>query len=277
MTNYYQQIKKQDYKGLKTREQIDLFNKEIDAKTKMYQKQYGFEISSKKGHETWNNESDAFKHTFMQALLSVRDGGTKSSLGGYAHELTNYTKNPKDETNMDLWNNSQGREIAKDFKNYLKQSNMKIEDFSEKQVEDMLAQLVVQRMKNNQLITNPRDPRRCEEFEWLKIDHLKQKTNEKEKNLFKRIFTREDIKQFSKDDLGANLDLIMAQDREMGTPTIQQANEYVAAGNFDYVHPDDGFTDFRQVSSGGTIWVEPYNRSDGTPVHGYYRRKTTSI
>ena len=49
---------------------IKQYNNEIYAKTKKYQKIYGFEIG-KGEHDTWNNEADAFKHTFMQADLHI--------------------------------------------------------------------------------------------------------------------------------------------------------------------------------------------------------------
>lgn len=50
-----------------TREQ---FNNFISSQTKKYQKIYGFKIEPEKGiHDTHNNESDAFKHTFMQAYF----------------------------------------------------------------------------------------------------------------------------------------------------------------------------------------------------------------
>ena len=49
---------------------IKQYNNEIYAKTKKYQKIYDFEIG-KGEHDTWNNEADAFKHTFMQADLHI--------------------------------------------------------------------------------------------------------------------------------------------------------------------------------------------------------------
>ena len=64
------------------------FNAEIDAKTKQYQKIHGFEISSDPKHPTWNNEADAFKHAFMQAILAQRYTIPMSLVAGWFHEIT---------------------------------------------------------------------------------------------------------------------------------------------------------------------------------------------
>lgn len=62
------------------------YNDEIYAKTKKYQKIYGFEIGTG-SHDAWNNEADAFKHTFMQADLSLKLNVGLSKLAGDYHEL----------------------------------------------------------------------------------------------------------------------------------------------------------------------------------------------
>lgn len=55
------------------------FNDFIDRETIKYQKKYGFEIDhTAKGMGTHNNESDAFKHAFMQTWLSIYTGDWKS-------------------------------------------------------------------------------------------------------------------------------------------------------------------------------------------------------
>ena len=46
-----------------------IFNTYVLHKTREYQKKYGFEIGEGK-NGTWNNESDAFKHAYMQWLLA---------------------------------------------------------------------------------------------------------------------------------------------------------------------------------------------------------------
>ena len=89
---------------------IENYNNSIYAKTKKYQKIYGFQIGSGV-HDTWNNEADAFKHTFMQADLALKYTTGLSKLVGDYHE-NQASNNPPGEKNMDLWNNQQGRRIA---------------------------------------------------------------------------------------------------------------------------------------------------------------------
>ncbi len=61
------------------------YNNEIYAKTKKYQKIYGFEIGTG-AHDAWNNEADAFKHTFMQADLALKSIVGLSKFAGDFHE-----------------------------------------------------------------------------------------------------------------------------------------------------------------------------------------------
>lgn len=94
------------------------FKNEMFNQTIEYQKKYSFELGSRPGHETWNNEADAFKHTFMQAVGTIRYGAFLTSIGGDIHERNGdkyYSQNIQ-EKNMDLWNNHQGRLIAKEIK-----------------------------------------------------------------------------------------------------------------------------------------------------------------
>lgn len=47
------------------------YSQNLYAKTKKYQKIYGFNIGTGK-NDTWNNEADAFKHTFGSADLALK-------------------------------------------------------------------------------------------------------------------------------------------------------------------------------------------------------------
>lgn len=87
----------------------------FDATTK-YQKQYGFDIGTGT-HATWNNEADAFKHTYMQAQLALWAGKHAAKFAGDFHEWQGNKDmgQSKGEENMDKWNNAQGREIAKEI------------------------------------------------------------------------------------------------------------------------------------------------------------------
>ena len=77
---------------------IEDYNNSIYYLTKKYQKKYGFKIGTGI-HDTWNNEADAFKHTFMQADLALKYGVTLSGLAGHYHEFQ--PNNPIGEKNMD--------------------------------------------------------------------------------------------------------------------------------------------------------------------------------
>ncbi len=94
---------------------IQQFNDEMFNKTMYYQKQYGFKYNENdKNHATWNNEADAFKHTFMQAIGSLMYSTPIAAGMGRLHEIDGNirSKQPKGEENMDTWNNRVGREIA---------------------------------------------------------------------------------------------------------------------------------------------------------------------
>ncbi len=49
-----------------------LFSNRMIHDTIKYQKKYGFEIGM--NNSTWNNEADAFKHTYMQTQLALMFG-----------------------------------------------------------------------------------------------------------------------------------------------------------------------------------------------------------
>ena len=113
------------------------FGREMFNKTMKYKKKYKFKTDSKPEYATWNNEADAFKHTFMQAVLSMRYNDTVSHILGNKHEMDGRKNNqdPREE-NMDLWNNEIGRNIAKEIKNNIKG---KEHLYSKEQIEDMIA------------------------------------------------------------------------------------------------------------------------------------------
>lgn len=155
MSNFLQQYN-DAYKFYKDKEEQKEFNDEIVNKTWHYQKKFGFETSQRQGHEFWNNEADAFKHAFLSANLYFKYGNIGSKAFGIGHE--NQTpNNPQGEWNMDSWNNHQGREIASEIQKEYGDKFMKL---SQQQRDDIIADKVMQRMRNGQLITNPNDQRK---------------------------------------------------------------------------------------------------------------------
>ena len=143
------------YKFYKDTEAQKRYNDEIVNKTWYYQKKFGFKINPRQGHEFWNVEADAFKHAFIGADMYFNYSDMGSLLGGVYHE--NQTPhNPQGEWNMDSWNNNQGREVAKEIE---REYGDKFMQFSQQQRDDIIAVKIMNRMRNEDLITHPDDPR----------------------------------------------------------------------------------------------------------------------
>ena len=56
-----------------------------------------------------------------------------------------------------LWNNESGREIGRNMKNFI--MGKRKSEYPREKIEDMIADEIVKRMKNGELITNPKDNR----------------------------------------------------------------------------------------------------------------------
>lgn len=134
------------------------YGSKVFEDTVKYQKQYGFEMGTGE-HATWNNEADAFKHTYMQAQLALWGGKHISKLLGDYHEYqgNKYMGQSKGEENMDQWNNAQGREIAKEI--ICEYGIGSTIPFQGDKINNIIAEKVMQRMKAGKLITNPSDRR----------------------------------------------------------------------------------------------------------------------
>ena len=223
-------------------EQRKKINQAVLEATYKAQKRYGFKIGTGE-HATWNNEADAFKHAYMQwyladkGLLNVVKGNSFAKLLGDQHERE--TPNaPVGERNMDLWNNAIGREIYYELKNM---SSYDILDENEK--EKLVAKKIVEKMKAGEMITTPVDKRK---FENMELERLTDKD---------RVFYKDEMLQFDQKlkDLYSDSYLNQAIDNYWEIPTKNELD--------------------KQVKSGSLIYVEDYTRSDGSKVHGYYRRK----
>lgn len=152
-----------------------------------------------------------------------------------AHEFET-PNNPPQEKNMDFWNNKVGREIAQELK---KEYGSKLKNYSEKQIDDLIAAKIMQRMKEGKLITHPSDKRKYTGFA-ADIPTGK-------------IFTAEDIGQMSPREFLKNEPAINTQLKGIGVPRELEAKQ--------------------AVQSGTMIWVNAYKRGDGVEVSGYYREK----
>ena len=136
--------------------QRENFNKEVLDVTYKAQQKYGFEIGTGK-HSTWNNEADAFKHVYMQWYLAHYYGEKVAKFLGDMHE--NETPNaPQGERNMDLWNNSVGREIARKMKPFFYYTKKNKEE-----INDIISRIIYKKMRRGELITTPNDKRKFNE------------------------------------------------------------------------------------------------------------------
>lgn len=273
------------------------FNEEMVRKTWEYQKKFGFETSPRQGHEFWNNEADAFKHAFGSADMALDMGQLGSIIGGIYHEKQT-KNNPYGEWNMDSWNNNEGRKIAEEIK---KEYGKNFAKLSDKEKDAIIAAKVMMKMRNGELIKHPSDNRKfkgffenliykqsaltggatpitdvftadqigdmtSEEFmqnepeimQQLKDGLIKSETPEVDYSGYlnpvsgnSKIFSREAISQMTGDEYLANEPEIMAQLQSIGVPTESELHT--------------------ASLKGGTIYVRPYTRSDGTEVRGYYR------
>ena len=273
------------------------FTREMLSDTLKYQKKYGFDIGQ--NDVAWNNEADAFRHAYMQSLLNERYGSFKTKLGSTAHEWKgNILGQDPREANMDMWNNQQGQQIYNEIRREYPYFNK----FPEEQRKDIIAGKVVQRMKEGRLITGLDDTRKYQKqkpsftpMPWIggvknngkplgfaadiDINQLAQQLGlqsfnrgilqqhqpQRKSGLFgytnpltgnNRIYTREDVGTMTPKEFAKYEKEIDAQTRALNGTM-----------------PSNGDLQREAMSGGGVIYVNSYNRSDGTNVKGYYRSK----
>jgi len=282
-------------------QQTKRYNNEIGEKTWHYQKKFGFKTSPRQGHEFWNNEADAFKHTFMGADLSLKYGSQGSLWAGMYHEYQT-PNNPPREWNMDSWNNHQGIEIAKEIQKEYGKDFFKL---PKQQQDDIIAVKVMDRMRNGQLITNPTDTR---DYKGAIENYIKSHPE-----IFKKGEQIFGINRMTGQ--AANIDVNQLAQifglESLGTPLLQPkrnqsglsgytnpltgnnrifTREEVGAMSPDEFSkhekeidaqisamggtmPTNGDLQREAMTGGGVIYVNSYTRADGTKVSGYYRSK----
>ena len=112
-----------------------------------YQYNLSYNPYPESGH---NDEVDAFRHTFMEAMFTYKYNSNIAKTIGDIHEKQH--PNELSETVMDLWNNSQGREIGEALK-----TDPNIAGMTYEQIEDYVAQKVYEKLLNGDLITDIND------------------------------------------------------------------------------------------------------------------------
>ena len=120
--------------------------------TAKFQEKYGFETSS--DGSAWNNESDAFRHAYMQAYLTLRFGDMTAKILGGFHEMVGSISNNQDKAEeiMDLHNNTIGREIGNEIKKEYKSVAI---DPDDPEIKEIIARKVAERMQEGKLILDP--------------------------------------------------------------------------------------------------------------------------
>ena len=89
----------------------------------------------------------------MQADLALKFGLNLSEYAGNYHE-DSLKNNPPQEENMDKWNNYWGREIAKSIRKEYNPIQV-IMMINNGKMDDIIAEKVIEKMRNGELITNP--------------------------------------------------------------------------------------------------------------------------
>jgi hypothetical protein len=222
----------------KLREEL---NRESLKYTYKYHKIRGFKINTGEG-TAHNNDADAFKHAFMQAyLMIVHPNHPAKTIGDY-HEYIEGWNYDRKENNMDLWNNSIGREIVHDLKCILGRNYSK---YSKGELLDIVSEQICDRMENGDLITDPHKDKRL--FKHMEYDRLKDSD---------RVFYN-----------GELYDGMDEEERE------RFADYYFKYKNrMQSEMPSKSQLD-ANVSLGDMIYVKNYVRGDGVRVHGYYRKR----
>lgn len=102
----------------------------------------------------WNNDADAFRHAYVSGVFTQEYGKRIAEVFGSLNEFSAVEK-PKDEENMDLWNNNVGRKYG------LCTSSRK-----------ELLDLIRQALQDGELIITPHDSRKYQ-GSYHKIDPQK--------------------------------------------------------------------------------------------------------
>ena len=197
-----------------------LINRAVD-----YSKIYNLERKTRLGSD---DETDAFRHAFMQADLVLKTNPyIAQKIGDYHEQNSNsygdsYITESAHQHNMDYWNNKIGREIGIEIKNTIKGRE---NQYSKKQIEDMVASKIMERMQKGDLITDPEnDNREYKNYkEYFKSVNQAKPTGQAAP--IDNIYTREMIGKMSTDEYLQHEPMIMEQLKTQGIPSEKQINQ----------------------------------------------------
>ncbi len=102
----------------------------------------------------WNDATDGFRHAWGSAYLSLKYNDLISHIATSGHELLESSYQPKEEKQMDEWNNKIGRQIAKQINNEYENID---ENINWSSIEDLIAHKTLEKINNNEIATSPLD------------------------------------------------------------------------------------------------------------------------
>lgn len=214
------------------------FTDEMIETTNAVVKKYGLKLNE--NGNAIDCEADAFRHAYMQWWLSFRFGSNIAKHFGDKHEHGNNPDVRRD-TNMDLWNNQIGRELAEEMSEKYG-SDIVVYDLD--WFDEIATKKIVEKIRNGELITNPNDKRNYKNMELERLKHED------------KIYSKEEYES------------LIGEEKDEATKNFI---DYVI--DHDWKIPRKADLE-KQVKSGELIYVDNYTRSDGTKVSGYYRRRT---
>jgi len=273
------------------------FTKEMINDTLKYQKKYGFDIGQ--NNVAWNNEADAFRHTYMQSIIANRYGFLPAKIVSSGHEFVGKIKGQDSlEYNMDMWNNQQGQqiynEIHREYPNFNK--------LSQQQQKDIIAGKVIQRMKEGKLITGLEDPRKFQEQKLqlpftptrgvggvdnngkplgfaadIEINQLANMLGIQLPEVQSTNQSKQDSGLFGYTNplTGSNHIYTREEVGQMNSSEFAKHEKEIDAQTraFNGTMPTNGDLQQEALTGGGVVYVNSYTRSDGTEVKGYYRSR----
>lgn len=288
------------------------FNDEIAKKTNYYQQKFKFETNPRKGHEFWNVEADAFKHAYGAADMALNMGQIGSFLGGVYHEMQT-PNNPPKEWNMDSWNNNQGRIIAKEIQKEYGKDFYKLPKQKQEDIIAVKVMIKMQNGELITHPEDSRKYNGWKEEKAQPILKKGTDLIEKYKTGYaasiediNHIFTPQEIGAMSSNEFAQNESTIMQQLKDgliqnkiqnhnyagyinpiTGNGQIFSREDISAMSGEDYSKfekaidaqlntigiPTNNELQNASINGGGTVYVHPYTRADGTNVKGYYRSR----
>lgn len=271
------------------------FTKEMVNDTLKYQKKYGFKLGE--NNSAHNNEGDTFRHAYMQSVMANRYGTLPTKAISFGHEFVGKIKgqDPR-EANMDMWNNQQGQQIY----NEIKREYPNFNKLPEQQQKDIVAEKVVQRMKEGKLITGLDDLRKFQEqkpsftpMPWvggiknngkplgfatdIDINQLAQQFSLESFNMQIPQPTKKqsDFTGYTNPLTGNNRIFTREDIASMSGKVFAKYEKEIDAQTkfFKGQMPSNGDLQREAMTGGGVVYVNSYTRSDGTKVKSYYKSK----